>query len=251
MIMPEPSIFMSLDVVQQLLHLNQEFYRRFAREFSSTRGPLQPGWQRLLAWLPVQGSLLDVGCGNGRLAHLLDRAGRPVAYVGVDGTAELLAEARPQASDLEHVRTTCVLADITMPGWEQHLPQPAFTAVALLAVLHHLPGWRLRRQVIAGLATLLEPGGLMVISTWQFMNSARLRRKIVPWETIGLEPDQVEANDFLLDWKRGGYGLRYCHLVDVDEVFQLAAAAGLTVHGMFRDDGREGDLNLFAALRVG
>lgn len=250
MIMSEPSNLMSPDVVQQLLHLNQEFYRRFAREFSGTRGPQQPGYQRLLAWLPGQGNLLDVGCGNGRLALLLDRAERPVDYVGVDSSAELLAEATRQASQLQRVRATFVLADITLPGWQQHLPGSSFGAVVLLAVLHHLPGWGLRRKVLAGLASLLEPGGLMVISTWQFMNSARLRQKIVAWQTIGLEPDQVEANDFLLDWKRGGYGLRYCHLIDESEISELAEAAGLTVQGMFRDDGREGDLNLFAVLRI-
>lgn len=245
---------MSSEVGQQLLRLNQDFYRRFALPFSDTRDPQQPGqpgWQRLLDWLPAHGSLLDAGCGNGRLAYLLDRAGRPLAYVGVDASAALLAEARAHAGTFQHLQATFVPADLTIPGWEQHLPRPAFTAVALLAVLHHLPGWRLRQQVLASLAALLEPGGLLAISTWQFMNSARLRRKIVPWEAVGLTPDQVEEGDYLLDWRRGGYGLRYCHLVDEGEVFQLAAAAGLTVHGMFRDDGRAGDLNLFAALKLG
>lgn len=247
--MAEPSIIMSPEVGQQLLHLNQEFYSRFARPFSDTRDPQQlsqPGWQRLRDWLPAQGSLLDAGCGNGRLAHLLDRAGQPLVYVGVDATAELLAEARSHASSLQHVRAGFVLADLTVLGWEQYLPQPSFTGVALLAVLHHLPGWRLRLQVMASLATLLEPDGLMVISTWQFMHSARLRRKIVPWPAIGLAPDQVEPGDYLLDWRRGGYGLRYCHLVDEDEIRHLAASTGLAVHDMFR---AEGDLNLLAALK--
>ncbi len=248
--MAEPPNTMSPDVGQQLLHLNQEFYRRFARPFSDTRDPQhlsQPGWQRLLNWLPAQGSLLDAGCGNGRLAHQLDRTGRPFVYVGVDATAELLVEARSHASSLQHVRASFVLADLALPGWQQYLPQPAYTAVALLAVLHHLPGWRLRQQVMASLAALLEPGGLLAISTWQFMNSARLRRKIVPWEAVGLTPDQVEEGDYLLDWRRGGYGLRYCHLVDEDEVLQLAAATGLAVQEMFR---AAGDLNLLAALEV-
>lgn len=246
--MPEPSAAMQPDVVQQLLQLNQGFYREFALEFSNTRSPQQVGWQRLLSWLPAQGSLLDAGCGNGRLAHLLDHAGRAVDYVGVDATAELLAEARRQASLLQHVRATFVAADITAPGWQQLLPQSSFGTVALLAVLHHLPGWRLRREVMAGLASLLEPGGQMIVSTWQFMHSARLRRKIVPWQAIGLTPDQVEPGDFLLDWRRGGYGLRYCHFVTESDLVELAEIAGMALRAMFRADGREGDLNLFTVL---
>jgi hypothetical protein len=115
-------------------------------------------------------------------------------------------------------------------------------------VLHHLPGWQLRREVMAGLASLLEPGGQMVVSTWQFMHSARLRRKIVPWQAIGLTPDQVEPGDFLLDWRRGGYGLRYCHFVAESEMVELAEIAGMALRAMFRADGREGDLNLFTVL---
>ncbi len=71
----------------------------------------------------------------------------------------------------------------------------------------------------------------------------------MPWDAAGLTPDQVEAGDALLDWQRGGVGLRYCHLVDEAEVTTLASQAGLDVQTMFYDDGRSKNLNLFAVLR--
>jgi capsular polysaccharide biosynthesis protein len=60
----------------------------------------------------------------------------------------------------------------------------------------------------------------------------------------------LDPGDYLLDWKRGGRGLRYCHLVDEAEIERLAAESGLRVCETFRAGGREGDLSLFAVLRV-
>jgi hypothetical protein len=42
--------------------------------------------------------------------------------------------------------------------------------------------------------------------------------------------------------------LRYCHLVDEEELQQLATASGLRLLETFRAGGREGDLSLGAVL---
>ncbi|HRI57125.1 MAG TPA: class I SAM-dependent methyltransferase, partial [Anaerolineae bacterium] len=117
-----------------------------------------------------------------------------------------------------------------------------------LAVLHHIPGWQRRRALLRELGALLADDGRLAISTWQFMNEARLRRKVMPWQAVGLSEEQVEAGDYLLDWQRGGQGLRYCHLVDETELAALAGQAGLHVRALFQADGREGNLNQFAVL---
>lgn len=239
---------MDASTTETLLRLNRTFYDRFAQQFAQSRTPNQPGWQRLLPFLPHSGRLLDVGCGHGRLARLLDQQGRRVAYIGVDNSPQLLAIARTDAANLA-IPTTFVEADVTADGWIPRLPAGPFDAVVAMAVLHHIPGWQRRRDLLAQLAGLLTDEGTLMLSTWQFMNEARLRRKIVPWNAAGLTPDQVEAGDTLLDWQRGGVGLRYCHLVDEAELAALASQAGLAIQTMFYDDGRSGNLNLFAVLR--
>jgi SAM-dependent methyltransferase len=231
-----------------LLRLNRVFYERFAAEFAQSRTPNQPGWRQLLPYLPEQGRLLDVGCGHGRLARLLDQRGSRLAYVGVDSSPQLLAIARADAVALA-MPTDFIEADVTASGWAARLPSGSFDAVVALAVLHHIPGRQLRRDLLTQLAGLLAADGVLVLSTWQFMNEARLRRKIVPWGAAGLTPEQVEAGDALLDWQRGGAGLRYCHLVDETELAELVASAGLGVRAIFYDDGRNNNLNLFAVLR--
>jgi alkylated DNA repair protein alkB family protein 8 len=239
---------MDTATTEALLRLNRVFYDRFAVQFAQSRTPNQPGWQRLLSFLPEQGRLLDVGCGHGRLARLLDQHGCRVAYVGVDSSAPLLAIARADAAALA-IPTTFIEADVTAAGWGAGLTADPFDAIMALAVLHHIPGWQGRRNLLAQLASLLAQEGVLALSTWQFRNEARLRRKIVPWSVAGLTPEQVEAGDALLDWQRGGAGLRYCHLVDESELQSLAGQAGLYVQAMFHDDGRGKNLNLFAVLR--
>jgi len=228
-----------------LLDLNRSFYDQFARQFAQSRTPDQPGWRRLLPFLPETGLLLDVGCGHGRLAHFLASQGRRVAYVGVDSSPALLEIARAGAGELD---AAFVEADITAPGWHRRLPHARYTAVTALAVLHHIPGWQRRRALLTELGALLADDGRLALSTWQFMNEARLRRKVTPWQAAGLSEEQVEAGDYLLDWQRGGLGLRYCHLVNEAELAALAGQAGLHVQALFQDDGREGNLNQFAVL---
>jgi 2-polyprenyl-3-methyl-5-hydroxy-6-metoxy-1,4-benzoquinol methylase len=245
-----PAAAMSDGVVQRLLDLNRRFYEKFASAFDETRGPQQAGLLSLVQRLHLASgaSVLDVGCGNGRLAQLLDDLGLPLRYVGVDGSAGLLAAARRNTATLQHVQVSFLQLDVTKSDWTDRLPDAGFDCVTLLAVLHHIPGWRLRLDLLRSLKPLLDPGGLLALSTWQFLNSDRLRRKIVPWQALGLGPAQVEAGDYLLDWKRGGTGLRYCHHADRAELAALAAESGWHLLDSFRADGREGDLNLFALL---
>lgn len=233
---------------ETLLRLNRAFYDRFAADFAGSRTPNQPGLRRLLDYLPTRGRLLDVGCGNGRLAHLLDQQARLVAYVGVDSGARLLALARANAEALA-IPSQFIEADVSVAGWQGKLPPGPYDAVAALALLHHLPGWQRRRGLLVQLAGLLADDGVLALSTWQFLNEARLRRKVVNWSAAGLTSDQVEPGDYLLDWQRGGSGLRYCHLVEEVELAELAASAGLRVQAVFYDDGRHKNLNLFAVLR--
>ena len=70
--------------VQRLLALNRQFYDEFADPFAESRGFEQPGLRRALDVLPATGRLLDVGCGNGRLAHVLESADRSIDYLGID-----------------------------------------------------------------------------------------------------------------------------------------------------------------------
>jgi SAM-dependent methyltransferase len=95
-------------------------------------------------------SVLDLGCGHGWLARLL--ANRGARVVGVDGSAELVAQARAQ-----HPGLRFEVADLTV-GLPSGLPGP-FDLVVSHMVLMDLP---VLDRMLADVATTLTEGGVLV-----------------------------------------------------------------------------------------
>jgi 2-polyprenyl-3-methyl-5-hydroxy-6-metoxy-1,4-benzoquinol methylase len=249
------SLKMKIATQQRLLELNRIFYARVAREFDRSRGGLPAGWELLAPYLPPAPenrplSVLDAGCGNGRFARFLAGRGGTYEYTGLDADATLLQSAAEQNQALAGVRSRFVQADLTEPGWSQAVQaeEQPFDLVVCFAVLHHLPGLALRQRVLAELASLLAPSGVLILSNWQFLTSARFAGKIIGWETIGLSAVDVEPGDALLPWHQGVEAVRYVHQMDEGEVDRLAAFAGLNVTAHFYADGKEGNLNLYSIL---
>ncbi|MBU0702666.1 MAG: class I SAM-dependent methyltransferase [Chloroflexi bacterium] len=239
---------MDKEIAEKLLALNREFYAAFARPFAASRPVSDPALTAILPHIPQRARVLDVGCGNGRLAFLLDRERPGATYLGVDAAPELIEAARAQAGQLANVAAEFRVADVARAKWNEMLDNKCFDCIVCLAVLHHIPGFDLRARVLRELAGLLATDGRLILSTWQFLENERMRHKIVGWTEAGIADDDLEPGDYLLDWKREGRGLRYCHLVDESEVKRLAAASGLGVRQTFRAGGREGNLSLFAVL---
>lgn len=240
-------LIVDAELVNRLLALNRDFYARFGSDFSETRSSARLNLKPLVPYLTDGIKLLDLGCGNGRLAQAIDAAGYEIAYAGVDLSPALVAIARSRGAKLKNVRATFREADLAMPDWIDAVgADTPFDVVVALAVLHHLPGLKLRRAVLDNIRLILNPGSVLVMSNWQFMHNERLRKKIVPWNSIDVDADALEEGDALLDWKRGGVGYRYCHQLTIAEVEALAQASGFEVRAQFVADS---GLNLYSVLR--
>jgi len=233
-------------IVERLIAINREFYSKFASAFSETRSSAQTRLDRIVAYIGDAGKVLDIGCGNGRLAERLDRDGKQLAYVGVDASAELIALASTRKQKLHHVAADFFIADITQPSWSLGFADQSFDIAVALAVLHHVPSFELRAAVLRDIHALLKPDSRLILSNWAFDRNERQRRRIVAWESIGLDERELEQGDALLVWKRGGEGYRYCHLITKDEMIRLAEASGFHVVKQFYADA---ELNLYSVLR--
>lgn len=232
---------MDADVTARLLALNHAFYAHLADPFARTRARPQPGFYRLLDYLPHPcPRLLDVGCGEGRFGRFLLDQGAIADYVGVDFSEDLIRHARSETGGTYHIRDLSRAGSLASLG--------TFPAISCLAVLQHIPGREQRIGLLQEIGNHLESNGRILLSTWQFLDSERQRRKIAPWGAADLDPTDVEMNDYLLTWRSGGFGLRYVAFIDLDEMVALAAAADLNLVDHFRADGREGDLNLYTIL---
>jgi SAM-dependent methyltransferase len=231
---------MHAQIAERLLLINRGFYQSFAQPFAETRHRLQPGAAEALHEIPPQAAVLDLGCGSGEVPRALARRGHQGAYLGIDQCEALLAEASscglPQAEFCH--------ADLTIPDWAACTHPPYAYALAF-AVLHHLPGTDRRTEFAAAIRALLDADGHFVFSIWQFLTSERLRRRIVPWQTVGLEDNQVDPGDHLIDWRHGGRGLRYVHAFDESELTDLARQAGFRRERSYLADGHSGRLGRY------
>lgn len=228
-------------MVQELNRLNRGFYQTFAASFSETRARLQPGVARTLDRIADSDSVLDLGCGNGGVAHHLAQRGHKGVYYGIDSSSALIEIAQ---KDCPHPQAHFFVSDLTDRDWPQHIPM-SFNQIFAFAVLHHIPGDELRIQVLNQIHNVLSAEGKFTLSNWNFTESKRLQKRVLPWATIDIDDDDVDPGDALLDWRRDGYGLRYVHHFSENELTNLAQTTGFRVHETFYSDGEGGRLGCY------
>jgi len=191
-------------VVKKILELTKSGYQTIARDFSETRNFL---WEDLLLlkdFIKDGDKILDLGCGNGRLAQLLE--GKKVDYFGVDYNEEFIRIARakyPQykfeAADVQNLA----------------IPVETYDVVSLIAVLNHLPGSELKKRVLANAASYLKPGGHLLMTNWNLWNWSGKKSIRAFWqdqlvlsgrvfsEKYGINKDELGYRDVITLWKSG------------------------------------------------
>lgn len=232
---------MKTDTARKLVEINRRFYDRHATDFDRTRGSAWAGWQRVADHLlePPFGThpirVLDVGCGNGRLAPFLrqrlerlarttegprQRSAELLRYVGVDASPALLESTRRRCAE---IGVSCDTHRLELLEWVLG-PDASFSAVssdgstesvvgesvaagsegfdlvALFGVLHHLPGSENRAELLRRCAAELAPGGLLAVTSWRFGEDPRFEARRLEWSRAGIDPGEVETGDWLLRW---------------------------------------------------
>jgi len=237
-------------VRDELLRVNRAFYQNLALSFAATRPRPQPGVVRALTSIAHEESVLDAGCGHGLAATQLARGGHRGQYLGLDSSERLIEMAR---KGVLHPWVQFHVADLAEPDWRIRFPAGTdrpFDRLLAFAVLHHLPGDDLRRRVVDDLRSLLSSEGRALVSVWDFRQSARMSRRIVPWDALRLIESDVEPGDALLEWRHEGHGLRYVHHFTSNGLADLARRSGFTVLSEYHSDGEGGRMGLYQVWRA-
>jgi len=225
----------------RLLEINREFYDHFGDSFSATRQRLQTGVKKILETIPNDDSVLDLGCGNGHFLRELIRRGHKAPLLGVDFSLPLLRDAESAPGAKFRKADLCKLT-VDSGQWTV---EDGWDLVTMFATLHHIPSMELRLGVLRTVNKLLKPGGKFILSNWQFLNSEKLTARIQPWDKVGINVNDVDEGDYLLDWRSGGSGLRYAHHFTAEELHELAEQVEMRVIDSFLSDGDGGNLGLY------
>jgi len=244
---------MNIQTVFKLNQLNRDFYQTIAADFSDSRQYYWQGWDQLIPYFNQlkhknqQLTVLDLGCGNGRFGKfLIEKVSTNVKYVGIDNSKKLLNIAQEKLSNFTknvQFQELDLIDSIESNKLIANLNDSSPDVITLFGVLHHIPSSKLRIQLIKQLTSLLNPEGLLIFTVWKFTSDEKLTKKIANPAVVDLEKKDLEKNDYILDWKRGIFAYRYCHLTDETEVNNIIEKANLKVISQIAADGKSQNLN--------
>ncbi len=165
-------------------------------------------------------NILDWGCGNGRLVHLL--ADRNVKYFGVDQSCELLKHAQHRFP--KEIKAGWVKFFLTDKK-PKKFPADFFDLVFMVASFHHLPSVDTRLKLLRDIYKEMKTGGKLIMTVWNLSSEFAKQKESKGWREVG-------DNDFIIPWKnpQGEVEVeRYYHNFSQDELGELLLKVGFKI----------------------
>ncbi|GBD34164.1 2-methyl-6-phytyl-1,4-hydroquinone methyltransferase [bacterium HR34] len=156
---------MDKKLAQYLLYKTINDFNKIASEFSRTRLSNWDFISYFLKYVKHGDKVLDFGCGNGRLYHLLSK-NKNIYYYGVDVSENLVKIAQNNLPTGESCQVKVMEDPLKLD-----FPDNFFDVVFSIAVFHHIPSKDFRNKILAEIKRLLKDNGFFVITVWN------LRRK--------------------------------------------------------------------------
>jgi 2-polyprenyl-3-methyl-5-hydroxy-6-metoxy-1,4-benzoquinol methylase len=221
---------MNKQTQKELLEIVKKNYEEIAEQFDETRKKhIWPELVELVKEIKNGESILDVGCGNGRLLEALQD--RKVNYLGVDSSAKLVELAKMKYPSMKFS-----LGDILELG---QLPEINFDYVFCIAVLQHIPGRKLQIDAVRQLRNKVNENGKVIISVWNMWAQEKYRRLIIKFALLKLiKKNKMELGDILFDWKNAqgmSVSKRYYHAFHKFELIRICQKAGFKVERIYSD----------------
>lgn len=204
---------MTKDEAKQIINYQREVYDTIADHFSNTRRFLWKDLQTFNTFVEDKGTVVDLGCGNGRLYQVFDK--KQVSYIGVDQSEKLIDIAKvrfPEGRFLVKDMTKTLLEEDTAD------------AVFAIASFQHLPNRETRVAGLKEMKRIAKPGSFIVMTNWN-LHSTWAQKKYAKHG-----PD--DHNDFYIPWKNSlgkTLGVRYYHGFTVEEIEELAKEAEVPI----------------------
>ena len=207
---------MKEEQIKEILKIVKDNYEEIAVDFDLTRRkPIWPELVEIVANTKSGSSVLDVGCGNGRLLEAFQT--KQINYLGLDASKQLIALAKKNYPGRDFI-----VKDIL----DLKSLDKKFDLVISVAVLHHLPSFKLRLEALNEMLAVTAPQGMLIFSVWRMWNNKKYKPLLYKniWQKITGQT-KLEIGDLLFPWKKGD-SQRYYHAFTKHELNKLVRAAG-------------------------
>jgi tRNA (uracil-5-)-methyltransferase TRM9 len=197
-------------------------YNNIAEHFSQTR---YKDWSEFLdfkRYLKNNFTVLDVGCGNGRLLNFL--ADYNIEYVGVDASERLVKIAKKLAD--ENINNSNLQYKfIESSAIKLPFADNSFDVVFAIASLYHVPSKKYRNQAVSEISRVLKKNGIFIMTYWNMWE--RTRRKLIADNIVKkiIGKSKLDFFDAEKPWKNPAGDIvvnRYCHAFRLREIEHLA-----------------------------
>lgn len=225
---------MNKETQKQLLEIVSRNYEEIAAEFDQTRKKiLWPELFKLAEMVKDGDSVLDAGCGNGRLASAFKA--KNVKYVGIDSSQKLIEAAR-RNFEVSEFKVKCSKLKVGNILELDEIEEDDFDYVFCIAVLQHLPGQDLQIKALEQMKNKLAPSGKIVLTNWNLWRRKKYLKIIFKYIWLKLIcKNEMDFGDVLFDWKKGRFSQRYYHAFTKCELKKIAKKAGLKIEKMYKD----------------
>lgn len=210
---------MSPDFANSLVKKMENDYNIIATHFSQTRLQPWPEFSLLEPLIQPDSEVLDVGCGNGRLAEFTKKI-KGTGYTGTDLSGGLLSHAQKLYPDDTFVQASM----LNLP-----FPDQQFDVVVCVAALLHIPSEQYRIQAVREMYRVAKPGATVFMVNWNLYQDALPDYFTAAKTNFG---DQWEAGDALIPWKNPQGEIlaqRYYHGFTIEELRNLCSQTGWNV----------------------
>jgi ubiquinone/menaquinone biosynthesis C-methylase UbiE len=190
-------------------------FERMAPHFSKTR---RLPWRELTFikdFVSPGNFVLDLGCGNGRLFQLFSDLN--IFYVGLDISTKLIKEA--QKAYTQQGAQFIISDALKLP-----FSSGSFDIVFSIALLHHIPSWEYRCQLVKEVYRVLKESGLFFVSVWNLWQRRYLKFMLKSFLAKFFSLSDLDFKDLFIPWKSADGRIiaeRYCHAFTRSELKRL------------------------------
>lgn len=205
-------------------------YNSFAKDFSATRNYSWKEFEKLSITTKLNDSILDIGCGNGRLFSYLDKKNLDIQYFGVDISENLLKEANNNFPNQNFS-----LGSFT--NFSQ-LKNCKFNKIWAVASFHHLSSYKERCLALKNIYSHLEDKGEFVCTVWNLYNQKKYLKQKQFSKIRSIFNPLWNDHDFLIPWGDKKI-LRYYYSFDKKELEYLLQENGFIIEDSFYSENSQ------------